>query len=56
MYKSQNYSAVPQASLTGPSFCTIQVCLMVALIYIGRKCWKRAMCQLFKCRLAPLIL
>lgn len=31
MYKTQNYSVVPQASLTGPSFCTIQVCPMVSI-------------------------
>lgn len=31
MYKSQNYLVVPQASLKGPSFCTIQVCLMVSI-------------------------
>lgn len=31
MCKSQNYSVVPQASLTGPSFHTIQVCLIVSI-------------------------
>lgn len=31
MYESQNCSVVPQISLIGPSFCTIQVCLMVSI-------------------------